>query len=92
MTNLLHEEDSYVLRGTIFEVYKELGCIHKEIVYHRALAEALKKLQLPFEREKRLSVYFQGKKVGTYVPDFLVNNSIIVEVKAKSYTTQEDQK
>lgn len=92
MTKLLYEKESYAIRGAIFAVYKELGSIHKEIVYHRALVEAFKQADIFFEQEKQIAVYFHGKKVGSYVPDFLINNSIIVEIKAKSYTTIEDQR
>ena len=39
--DLLYEQESYKIRGASFEVYKQLGCGHKEIVYQKALAVAM---------------------------------------------------
>lgn len=87
---LLYETESYSIRGAIFEVYKALGSGHKEVVYQRALEQALVKQGLKVEREKRLSVVFDGKIVGTYTPDFLINGLIILELKAKPFVTSHD--
>ena len=40
--DLLYEDESYKIRGAAFTVYKQLGFSHKEIIYQKALAEALK--------------------------------------------------
>lgn len=87
---LLYEDESYKIRGAVFSVYKTLGCKHKESIYQKALAIALSGNGLLAEKEKRLPVLFESKNVGTYIPDFLVNEKIIIELKAKSFTTKED--
>jgi len=79
---LLYEELSYKIRGAAFNVYNALGSGHKEAIYQNALAEELKKTQLPFEKEKHIAVSYENHKVGSYQPDFLVSEKIIVEIKA----------
>ncbi|MBI5620640.1 GxxExxY protein [Candidatus Gottesmanbacteria bacterium] len=79
---VVYEELSYKIIGLGFAVQKELGNIHTEIVYQKSFEIALKNQEIPFEREKRLPVIFQGKNVGLYVPDFVIDDKIIVEIKA----------
>ncbi|OGZ66496.1 MAG: hypothetical protein A3C50_00380 [Candidatus Staskawiczbacteria bacterium RIFCSPHIGHO2_02_FULL_43_16] len=87
---LLYEKESYKIRKAVFNVYKELGCGHKETVYQKAFYIALLKEELKIEKEKRLPVIFDGANVGTYIPDFLIEEAIIVELKSKSFITKED--
>jgi GxxExxY protein len=70
--SLLYEDESFKIRGAAFGVYKQLGCGHKEIVYQKAMSEAMIEKGLEVEREKRLPVFFNGKQVGTYTPDALL--------------------
>jgi len=90
MVELLYKQESYRIRGSCFELYKELGCGHKEVVYQRGLIEKLKRKELSLETEKHLPVIVEGKRVGIYVPDIVANGSIMIEVKAKVYITQQD--
>ena len=53
-----------------------------ETVYHKALAHELTKAGMRFESEKPLSVFYDGVLVGEFVADFLVENELIVELKA----------
>lgn len=87
---LLYPTESYAVRGSAFEVYKQLGCVHKEVVYQRAMLEALLGRKLMVEREKRLPVRFNNKVVGTYMPDFVINDIIVVEIKAKEFLLTKD--
>ncbi len=87
---LLYKDESYIIRGICFEIYKELGCGHKESVYLNALFNAAKEKGFDCEKEKRLPVYYQGKKVGVYVPDLVINDKILIELKAKSILLKED--
>lgn len=91
MRELLYKELSYQIQGGIFEVYKGLGCSFKESAYDNALFEELTtQRKLIAERQKRISIYFKGKKVGAYVPDLVVDNKIVVEIKAKTFLTKQD--
>lgn len=78
----VYEALTYTIIGLGFAVQKELGNIHKEIVYQKALEIALKNQHIPYEREKRLTVVYQEKNVGVYIPDFVIDNKVIVEIKA----------
>lgn len=89
---LLYKEESYIIQGGAFEVYKQFRNRYKETVYQRALIEYLKNKGLVVDKEKQIPVYFQNKKVGVYIPDIVVNDYILVELKCKSIFTQDDIK
>lgn len=83
--NLLYEELAYKIRGAVFQVYNTLGFGHKESVYAKALSIEFNKKTLPFEREKRLDIVYDGKSVGIYRPDFVIADSIILEIKSLEF-------
>jgi len=88
--DFLYEKESYEIRGACFEVYKAFGGAFKEKVIDRALTKALEKQGLEVEEQKRIEIYFGGEKVGTYVPDKIINDCILLEVKVKSFLTKQD--
>lgn len=87
---LLFQRDSYIIRGACFNVYKKFRNTQKESVYQKSLIEELKGKGLTVEKEKQLSVYHLGTKVGVYTPDLLINDSIIIELKAKPLLHKND--
>jgi GxxExxY protein len=89
---LLYPTESYIIRGLAFEIYKLFRNNHKEVIYHNAFYLGLKQKGLKVEKERRINVYYENNKVGTYTPNLIVNNSILVELKAKPKLTQEDIK
>lgn len=89
---LLYEEESYAIRGACFAIYKKFHSTQKESVYQKSLDIELSNKGLEVEKEKRLQVYYEGEKVGVYIPDFLINNSIIIELKAKPFLHKDDIK
>jgi GxxExxY protein len=89
---LLYRDLSYILRGIAYDIHKELGSGHKEIVYQNALVEALNQKGLEFSREKQIDVRYNNKKVGVYQPDFIVEDKIILELKALPYTSPKERK
>lgn len=84
MTNeLLYKELTYQINGAAMDVHKALGCGFLEKVYQEAFAIALQERGLPFQREKPISVFYHGHQLHTpYFCDFMVDNKIIVELKA----------
>ena len=92
MGKLLHKEESYKIRGACFEVWKQFGSAFKETVVEKALAKEFKERGLSIERQKRIDILYKDEKAGTYVPDFVVDNKIIVEIKVKLISIQEDKK
>lgn len=91
-TELLYKDLTYTIRRIIFEVRKELGLGHKESVYQLALAEAFTKNKLNFSREKQILIMYQNKKVGVYIPDFVIDEKIIVELKSLPFVGVKEKK
>jgi len=83
--NLLYEELSYKLRGCCFNVYNKLGFGHKEEIYQRALAEEFKISNIVFEKEKSLPIKYNDKQIGNYRPDFVIEDKIVLEIKAVEF-------
>lgn len=87
---LLYPNESYLIRGACFSIYKKFRNTQKESVYQKSLEAELKSKGLLAEREKHLPVYHLETKVGVYIPDLIVNDVIIIELKAKPFLHKED--
>lgn len=86
MTDILFKEESYKIIGACFEVHKILGHGFKEAVYKDALEFELMKLEIPFVREKSFTIIYKEQKLKHFfIADFVVNNTIILEIKTASY-------
>jgi len=70
------------LIGLFFDVYHELGYGFLESVYEEAFAVALEESGLKFQRQKPLRVWFRGRLVGTFRADAVVEEVVLVELKA----------
>ncbi len=90
--NFLYEKDSYEIRGACFEVYNALGGGIKEVILERALLKELIKRKLEVENQVRIDIFYDRKKIGTYIPDLVINGEIIVEIKSKPFFKKEDEK
>jgi len=88
----LYKEESYIIRGGAFEIYKKFRNRHKENVYLGAYLVYLTDHNLQVEKEKQIPIYFNDKKVGVYTPDIIVNGIIFIELKCKPRLTKEDEK
>ncbi len=82
-TDLVHPQLSYLIIGAVFEVFNRLGYGHREEYYQRALAEELKNIHMPFEREKPIAIEYRGVSIGRYILDFVVDSKIVVELKVQ---------
>ena len=67
---------------------KNLGSEHKEIIYHKALAIEFKKNSIPFTQEQSIDVKYKGKKIGLYRPDFIIDDSVMLEIKVVPVITK----
>jgi len=70
--------------GCAMNVHNTLGNGFQEVIYQRSLAIEMKNQGLVFERELEMAICYQGIKVGTRRVDFLVEEKIMVELKAIS--------
>ncbi len=75
-------ELTYKINGAIFEVNKILGAGFLEKVYENALMVELKDRQLKAEAQVPLSVKYKGEIVGEYFSDIVVEDKVILELKA----------
>lgn len=82
---------SYQIQGACYKIWKEFGNAFKESIIQNALTQELAKYQLVLEVQKRVEVFYEGKKVGVYVPDIVVNQIILIELKRKPYLTKQDE-
>lgn len=82
MGKLKHEELTYEVRGAFFEVYNTLGPGFKEVVYHNALAKKFELKNISFQEKERIPITYKGERVGTYEPDFIVEDKVLIEIKA----------
>ena len=82
MANLLHKSITDVILKVYYEVYNELGYGFLEKVYQNAMYFELKSLGYKVEAQKQIKVYFKRQLVGEYYSDLLVEDKVIVELKA----------
>lgn len=79
---LLHKELTDVIIKTFYEVYNELGYGFLERVYQNSLYLELKNKGLKVEAQKKIEVYYKGIEVGQYYADLIVEDLVILELKA----------
>lgn len=73
----IYQDLSYKIIGVIYDVHKELGNVHKEIIYHKAVAIELSERGISFVEEKPIDIKYKGKKIGIYKPDFIIDDKVI---------------
>jgi GxxExxY protein len=76
------EELTQTIIKVFYQVYNELGYGFLEKVYQNALYLALKSENLNVEPQRKVKVWFRGFEVGEYFPDLIVNDCVIIELKA----------
>lgn len=79
---LLHQELTDTILKCFYKVYNELGYGFLEKVYENALMIELQKNDLFCSQQSPIKVYYQQNQVGTYFADILVEDKIILELKA----------
>jgi GxxExxY protein len=68
--------------GSAIQVHKVMGNGFQEVIYQRALAMELTKQKLSFQREVEIPIFYDNQHIGTRRVDFLVENKVMVELKA----------
>ena len=81
-SGLLYKDESYAIRGAIYEVYKEMGPGFLEAVYQECLEKEFSLRGIPFSAQRQLRPSYKGERLKqTYVPDFICYDAIIIEIK-----------
>jgi len=81
MSELIYGDLSYKLMGILFKVHRKLGNSYQEKYYQRAIALALDKANIPYEREVMINLSYNDQKIGKYYLDFVIDNKIALEIK-----------
>jgi GxxExxY protein len=76
------DELTFKIIGCAMKVHNTLGNGFQEVIYQRCLAIELERAGLEFGREVEQTIYYDGINVGTRRADFVVENTLIVELKA----------
>jgi len=84
MKELLHSDITEKIIGASFEVHKFLGNGFQEVIYQRALSHEMQNSGLFFAREIEQDIFYKDlpDPIGTRRADFVVENKILVELKA----------
>ncbi len=88
---LLHKELTDEIIKTFYDVYNELGYGFLEKVYQNSLYIELKARGFRVEAQKQIKVHYKGKEVGEYYADLIVNDLIILELKAAEALAKEHE-
>jgi GxxExxY protein len=86
---MLYKELTSEILKAFYDVYNELGYGFLERVYQKALFYELKSRGFDVEAQRKITVYYKDLPVGDYFADIIVNNAIILELKACDYLTEE---
>lgn len=87
---ILYPELSYKICGLCFKIHNELGRFCNERQYADALDNLLKLEKINYQRETPLPQSFEGESERRNIPDFIIENIIIVDLRAKRVITKDD--
>lgn len=90
LKKVLYPELSYLIYGSCFNVHNKLGRFRSERSYADAPEVEFEKKGVKFIREGALAPSFGGEKSRRNIPDFIIEDKIILDVKAKEIITKED--
>jgi GxxExxY protein len=80
--SLVYPEESYLIMGACFEVYKEKGCGFLEAVYQECLELEMNRRSIPFIARPALEIAYKGVPLKSrYSPDLICFDKIILELK-----------
>ena len=91
MDNYKHSELTEKIIKAFYKVYNTLGYGFLEKVYENALYIELEAFGFNIKKQEPIKVYYEGKEVGVYFADLIVNDIIIIELKATEYLIEENE-
>lgn len=91
MSEYLHSELTGEIIKAFYNVYNELGYGFLEKVYERSMMIELNTLDLECASQVPIDVFYEGEKVGEFYADLLVENKVIVELKAAEAIRKEHE-
>lgn len=91
MSSILHEGLTKSILKIFYEVYNELGFGFLERVYQNSMFYELKENGFKVDAQKKIKVYYKGIEVGEYISDIIVNDLVILELKAQEYLVEANE-
>ena len=88
---MLHKEITEKIINAYYKVYNSLGYGFLEKVYENAMAIELRNSGLKVSQQENIKVYYESEEVGDYFADLLVENLVIVELKAAKEICEEHE-
>ena len=79
---MLDDQLTYRVIGCAMKVHSTLGSGFQEVIYQRALAIEMGRAKIDFGREVEQPIYYEGIAIGSRRADFIVENRVVVELKA----------
>jgi len=73
-----------VVKESACDIYKELGAGYNETIYEEALAVEFRARKIKYNVEANAEIFYKGVKVGIHRLDFIVENKLVVELKAQN--------
>ncbi len=86
-----YEEITDKIIKVFYKVYNTLGYGFLEKVYEKAMIIEFNKLQLKYTNQCPIKVFYEGEVIGDYVADFVVEDKIIIEIKAIKQLSKADE-
>lgn len=88
---MLHGDLTDLIIKSFYKIYNTLGYGFLEKVFENALKIELLKLGLKVEQQKNIKVYYESEQVGECFADLLINDSVIIELKAAENICEEHE-
>ncbi len=89
---VIKDQRTHNIIGAAMEVHRNMGPGCLEAVYQECLEIELKERNIPFVSQPKLKVYYKGRELKKYyIPDFIIFDEAIVEIKAEKCLTNIDE-
>lgn len=86
------DPNTYKIIGAAIDVHKELGCGFLEAVYQEAMEREFQNQKIPFQAQPVIQIFYKGDPLNKmYQPDFICYDRVIVEIKAISDLTGQEE-
>lgn len=87
---IIYPELSFKIVGCLFDVFKELGFGHREKFYQQALKQEFIARKLKYKEQVVVDLNYKGTKIGKNLLDFLIEDKVVLEIKANSCYHKKD--
>jgi len=86
-----HSDLSDKIIKVFYDIHNELGYGFSEKIYQKAFGIALRQIGLKVDEQVPIKVYFRGQEIGEYFADMVVNDVILLELKAVAHIIEEHE-